>query len=66
MPYNVINALWFDKIGLVKVQTQYSGIKYYIGKAHGDDEKEDEQWVAKHGKPVSRLMIKEFFNFKEQ
>lgn len=65
MVYNVIEAIWFDKIGIVKVQTKYSGIKYYIGSSKGKNENEDEQWIAKHGLPVNRNIIKEFFKITE-
>lgn len=66
MPYNVIDSVWFDKIGIVKVQTKYNGIKYYIGKGRGLDESEDEQFIAKLGMPVSKIVLKSFFKEEDK
>lgn len=59
--YEVINSIWFNHIGIVKVKTQYFGYKFYIGQGAGLDEEEDEQKIARNGMPVSKLMIDELF-----
>lgn len=59
--YNVKNSIWFNRIGIVKVKTDYFGYKYYIGQGAGLDQEEDEQKIAKNGMPVNKTMINEFF-----
>ena len=52
MNYNVLESMWFGQTGIVKVQTEYDGVKFYIGTGFGRDQKEDEQYIAAWGKPV--------------
>jgi hypothetical protein len=59
--YEVVNSIWFNHIGIVKVKTNYFGNKYYIGAGTGLDQEEDEQKIARNGMPVSKSMINEFF-----
>ena len=59
--YEVVNSIWFDHIGIVKVKTKFYGYKYYIGQCVGLDQEEDEQKIARNGMPVSKSMINEFF-----
>lgn len=59
--YNVENSIWFNRIGIVKVKTDYFGYKYYIGQGAGLDQEEDEQKIAKNGMPVNKTIINEFF-----
>ena len=59
--YNVEKSMWFNRIGIVKVKTDYFGYKYYIGQGAGLDQEEDEQKIAKNGMPVNKTMINEFF-----
>ena len=59
--YKVIDSIWFDKTGIVKVETQWYGNKYYIGEGLGIDQEEDEQKVARNGMPVNKSIIKQFF-----
>ena len=59
--YEVVNSIWFNHIGIVKVKTNYFGFKYYIGAGIGLDQEEDEQKIARNGMPVSKSMINEFF-----
>lgn len=61
MTYEVTKSIWFDKIGIVEVKTQFNGIKYYIGTGKGTNQKEDEQHIAKLGKPVNALETMRFF-----
>jgi len=42
----VIDSLWWENIGLVKVDTE-DGIQYFIGQCHGYNQEIDEQWIAK-------------------
>lgn len=59
--YNGLNVWWYNgAIGIVKVDTGFE-IKYYIGTAYGQDEKEDIEKILKHG---SRL-YPEIFEVKE-
>ena len=59
--YQVVNSIWFNHIGMVKVKTTFFGYKYYIGVGVGLDQEEDEQKIAKNGMPVNKSMINEFF-----
>lgn len=63
--YNVVDAIWFNTIGIVKIDTGY-GFKWYIGDASGEDEEYDMQYIAKYGIPVYPGALKEFFNLNEQ
>jgi len=45
----ILNSTWFGYIGIVKVQTEYDGIKYYIGSAKGENQTDDEQHIADWG-----------------
>ncbi len=50
----VLDSIWFHQmggalIGIVKVQTEYEGIKYFIGTASGVDEEEDAKHIAETG-----------------
>ena len=59
--YNVLDSIWFDKMGIVKVQTKFNGLKFYIGKGLGFNEKDDEQLIARNGMPVPIKSIQRFF-----
>lgn len=59
--YNVVDSIWFEKMGIVKVKTKFSGHKFYIGKGLGFNEKEDEQSIARNGMPVPIKTIQRFF-----
>jgi len=66
MTYNIVDTLWFNDIGLVKVYDEYVGYKYYIGKAKGLDEHEDAQSIAAWGTPVYPSVIQEMFGNEDQ
>jgi hypothetical protein len=55
--FNVIDSYWFNKIGIVKVKTQFSGIKYYIHQIPGIDKHFDEQFIAKLGSPLTAEIL---------
>lgn len=59
--YNVTDSVWFNKIGIVRVETKFNGIKFYIGKADGQNQEEDEQRIAKLGMPVRVQTMLHFF-----
>ena len=46
---NIIDAYWFDNIGVVMVEDPYDGIKYYIGSGNGFTEEADRYHIAKWG-----------------
>lgn len=58
--HNIVDVIWFDTIGIVKVDTGF-GFKWYIGQASGTDEEYDKQYIASYGKPVYPGVITEFF-----
>ncbi len=58
--YEVVNSIWFNHIGIVKVKTKHFGYKYYIGQGVGLDQEEDEQKIARNGMPVNKSIINEF------
>lgn len=51
MEYNVTQSIWYGKIGIVTVQTEYDGEKMYIGQATGLSQEDDEQHIATWGMP---------------
>jgi hypothetical protein len=50
---DVLGSVWFTNrnscIGIVRVKTEYDGIKYFIANTHGKNQKEDEEHVALWG-----------------
>jgi hypothetical protein len=64
--FDVKKSIWFNKIGIVQIQTKFNGVKYYIGEGKGIDEHKDEQRIAKVGTPISQKMIVEFFKKEEE
>lgn len=49
----ILDVRWFcaghGNVGIVKVDQDFEGIKYYIGQCDGDDEETDTQWIADWG-----------------
>lgn len=45
----ILNAMWFNKVGIVQVENEYDGIKYYIKDVAGLNEEEDTWKVADWG-----------------
>ena len=46
----IVDSIWFDKIGIVKVWNGYT-TKWYIWYGAGQNQEEDEQHIAQYGKP---------------
>ena len=61
MTYNVVDSVWFGKIGIVRVQPEYGEDKFYIREASGIDKLEDEQYIAAYGYPFYPERLKGFF-----
>lgn len=59
--YNVLESIWFGKVGIVRVQTEYAGVKYYIGVGEGLSQEADEQQIAAWGRKAAPEVIKQFF-----
>lgn len=45
----ILDAMWFNKVGIVQVEDEYDGIKYYIKEVDGLNEEEDTWKVAEWG-----------------
>lgn len=49
----ILDMTWFTNrdgcTGIVAVEDEYEGVKYYIGHAHGLNEAQDAQYVAEWG-----------------
>ena len=46
----VLDSYWFHGGGIVRVQTEYEGIKYYIrGMEHSFSPEVDAEWIAEWG-----------------
>jgi len=50
----ILDSIWFTQmggklIGIVKVDVEYEGIKYYIGTCDGVDKKIDEKHITETG-----------------
>lgn len=50
---NILDVRWFcaghGNVGIVRVMTEYEGIRYYIGQCNGADEEVDSQYIADWG-----------------
>lgn len=54
MNLKVIDSVWFGQIGIVAIQSGEDKWKAYIGSAFSGSQYEDEQFVAKLGKPTGK------------
>lgn len=48
----ILDVRWFSgrtNVGIVKVETEYDGIRYYIGEMKGYDEETDKEFLADWG-----------------
>lgn len=49
----ILDTCWFTNrdgsVGIVRVKTEYHGIKYYIGYANGLNEEQDAKYIADWG-----------------
>lgn len=45
----ILDVVWFNKVGIVRVEDEYDGIKYYIKDVVGLNEEEDTWKVADWG-----------------
>ena len=45
----ILDAIWFNKVGIVRVEDEYEGIKYYIKEVDGLNEEDDIWKVADWG-----------------
>ena len=64
MDYKVLGSIWFNKVGIVRVQTAYDGIKYYIGQGDGLSMEDDEQYIAAWGSTVAPDVVRSFMEAK--
>jgi len=62
--YNVVSAVWFGTIGIVRVRPDYGDDKFYIGSGWGHDVKKDEQNIAEWGVPFYPTILENFFDQK--
>jgi hypothetical protein len=63
----ILGVRWFSgraTIGVVRVQTEYDEIKYYIGVGSGRDEDEDVQSIASWGTKFPTLVGNVLFGVK--
>ena len=49
--YNVIESVWYNKIGIVTVVDDFGNQKMYIGLGDGFNQEDDEQLIASYGTP---------------
>jgi len=59
--YQIVESIWFDKIGIVKIANEYQ-TKWYIGIGKGLDQKADEKYIAQWGSPFNINALSYFFN----
>lgn len=45
----ILDVMWFNKVGIVRVEDEYDGIKYYIRDVEGLNEEADKWKVAEWG-----------------
>ena len=59
----ISDSYWFGYIGIIKVLDELTGeYKYYIGQGKGEDQHQDEQYIAKNGTPFYPQSLVRFFN----
>lgn len=58
MTTKILGSVWFGSIGVVLVDTGH-GQKAYIEQGFGNDQKEDEEYIARHGKPFPLKQARE-------
>lgn len=58
--YNVVDAIWYGNIGIVRVRPAVGDDKFYIGLGKGISEEDDKQYIAAWGKPFYPQMIERF------
>lgn len=57
----ILDSIWFNDIGIVKVLTVNQEIKFYIGKTKlGNNQEQDEQHIAEWGMTVPPKLLFEF------
>lgn len=56
----IIDSVWFDKIGIVKVDIGYE-TKWYIGTAQGHNKELDEKRIMHSGMQVVPKLLEKFF-----
>jgi hypothetical protein len=62
----IIDSVWFDKIGIVKVDTGYE-TKWYIGIGKGNNKEIDEKTIVYAGTQIVPRVLQGFFkSVKEQ
>lgn len=59
--YNVVDAIWFNNVGIVRVRPEVGEDKFYMGHGACFDEEEDKQYIAAWGTPVHPEVMAEFF-----
>ena len=55
----ILDVRWFtgrDTVGVVKVETEFDGIKYYIGVGKGLDEQSDMQYICDWGARLNEFV----------
>ena len=64
----ILDVRWFcgrSGVGIVRVEDEYDGIKYYIAGIEGYDEKQDMQFIANYGTPFPEDAGNVLFGVKE-
>ena len=60
--YNVVDAIWFNNVGIVRVRPEVGEDKFYMGHGAGLDEEEDKRYIAAWGTPVHPEVLETFFS----
>ena len=62
-----LDVIWFNKVGIVKVEDEWDGIKYYIKDVKGIDEfvdtKDVMDWGATFPKVAGDYLFNEFVRY---
>jgi hypothetical protein len=64
--YNVVDSVWYDTIGIVRVRPEYGDDKFYIGSGHGHNKEVDEQHIAEWGLPYYPQALTSFFDISSK
>jgi hypothetical protein len=64
--YNVVDSVWYDTIGIVRVRPEYGDDKFYIGNGFGVNKYLDEQDIARNGMPYYPQALTSFFDISSK
>ena len=60
----ILDVMWFNGCAIVRVESDFDGIKYYIRSIIGDNAEQDKQLVADYGSSFPKFAGDLLFGIK--